>query len=93
MLLLVWFLLELTFWLYIRKTWIRLQQRLKPHALPTYEQRWKLYWNCLHTIDTENFDDWIAGWFYISNNPKREHPKVNEIHKENVALLLVSFID
>ncbi|KAG2215028.1 hypothetical protein INT45_010273, partial [Circinella minor] len=88
MFLLVWFLLEFAFWLYIRKTWIRLRQPLKPHSLPTFEQRWKLYWNCLDTIHVENFQDWITGWFYISNSAQREHPKLNEIYRDNLAFFL-----
>ncbi|KAI9259608.1 Alpha/Beta hydrolase protein [Phascolomyces articulosus] len=88
MFLFIWFLLELTFWLYIRQTWIRLQQRVKPHGLPSFEERWRLYWNCIHTMKDENFEDWVTGWCYLKDSPRREHPKFSEIYKENLATLL-----
>ncbi|KAG2210626.1 hypothetical protein INT45_010627, partial [Circinella minor] len=47
--------------------------------------RWKLYWNCLDTIHVVNFEDWITGWLYISNSLQCEHPKLNEIYRDNLA--------
>ncbi|KAI9476615.1 Alpha/Beta hydrolase protein [Zychaea mexicana] len=89
MVLFIWLFLEAIFWIYLRQTWIRLQRHLKPDTLPSDEERYRLYWNCVHTV-TDDFEGWLTGWFLYTtgNDGQPEHPNFEEIQRENVALWL-----
>lgn len=74
-----WLGCELMFYVFFQITRRRMQ-RLLPTVAPTAKERSDLYYLCTSNIDDP--ETWLSEWFMLSNG---EHPKCEDIHRENVA--------
>lgn len=78
----VWILCECLFYIHFIYTKNRLQKINKPKRPLTNQERIKIYYECLHTI--QDIQSWAEGWFYYPHD--RSHPPFKEIKRDNLAL-------
>lgn len=74
-----WLGCELLFYVFFHITRNRMQ-RLLPSVAPSAKERSDLYYLCVSNI--EDPQPWLSEWFILPNG---EHPKFEEIYRENVA--------
>ncbi|KAI9302793.1 Alpha/Beta hydrolase protein [Cunninghamella echinulata] len=77
-----WFLIvEVGFYIYYKIELSRLQHFKKAIKPLDFDQRTKLYWECVNTVTDARH--WTVGWFYYSDT--MSHPRFSEIYRDNMA--------